>query len=115
MNRESLATGGAFAASFLIGSCCIVPTLFLVFGVSVGALGVLSALEPFQPIFIVAGFVALSYAGLRIFRESPDSECDSESCEPKSRNRRRLRRLFPVAVFFFLAAISYPYIINALL
>jgi len=35
MNRESLATGGAFAASFLIGSCCIVPTLFLVFGVSV--------------------------------------------------------------------------------
>ncbi len=115
MNRESLATGGAFAASFLIGSCCIVPTLFLVFSVSVSSLGVLSALEPFQPIFIVAGFIALSYAGLRIFRESPGPECDNESCDPQSRNRRRLRRLFPVAVLFFVAAISYPYILNALL
>jgi mercuric ion transport protein len=115
MNKESLATGGGIAASFLIGSCCIVPTLFLVFGASVGSLGVLSALEPFQPIFIVVGFVALSYAGLRIFRESPDPECDSKSCDPKSRNRRRLRRIFPVAVLFFVVAISYPYILNALL
>ena len=115
MNKESLATGGAFAASFLIGSCCIVPTLFLVFGVSVGTLGALSALEPLQPIFIVVGFAALAYAGLRIFRESPDPECDSESCEPQSRNRRLLRRIFPLAVLFFVAAISYPYILNALL
>ena len=115
MNKESLATGGAFAASFLIGSCCIVPTLFLVFGVSVGTLGALSALEPLQPIFIVVGFAALSYAGLRIFRESPDPECDSESCEPQSRNRRLLRRIFPLAVLFFVAAISYPYILNTLL
>ena len=115
MNKESLATSGAIAASFLIGSCCIMPTLFLVFGVSVGALGVLSALEPFQPIFIVVGFVALSYAGLKIFRRSPASECDSESCDPQSPNPRLLRRLFPVAVLFFVTAISYPYIINALL
>ncbi len=115
MNKESLATGGAIAASFLIGSCCIVPTLFLVFGVSVGTIGVLAALEPFQPIFIVVGFGALSYAGLRIFRESPGQECDSESCDPQSRNRRLLRRLFPVAVLFFVAAISYPYILNAVL
>ena len=35
MNKESLATGTAVAASFLIGSCCIVPALFLAFGVSV--------------------------------------------------------------------------------
>jgi len=115
MNKESLATGGAFAASFLIGSCCIVPTLFLVFGVSVGTLGAFSALEPFQPIFIVLGFVALSYAGLRIFRESPDSEGDSESCDPQSRNRRLLRRLFPMAVLLFVAAIAYPHILSALL
>jgi mercuric ion transport protein len=115
MNKESLATGGAIAASFLIGSCCVVPTLFLVFGVSVGTLGVLSALEPFQPIFIVVGFAALSYAGLRIFRDSAGPECDSESCEPQARNRRLLRRVFPVAVLFFVMAISYPYVLNALL
>ncbi len=115
MNKESLATGGAIVVSFLIGSCCIVPTLFLVFGVSVGTLGVFSALEPFQPIFIVVGIVALSYAGLRIFRESPDPECDSESCDPQSHNRGLLRRLFPIAVLLFVAAITYPYILSALL
>lgn len=113
MNRESLATGSAIAASFLIGSCCIVPVVFLVFGVSLGSLGALSALEPFQPIFILAGLVALCYAGFKIFREPPAAEFDDTPCDPQTRNRRLLRRIFPIAVLLFVSSIVYPYVMIA--
>ncbi len=74
MRKEDLATGGVLGLSVLIASCCIGPTLFLLFGVSVGALGVFSVLEPYQPIFVGAGVAALAFAGYRIFRESPAKE-----------------------------------------
>jgi mercuric ion transport protein len=115
MNNESLATGGAIAASLLIGSCCVVPTLFLVFGVSISSLGALSALEPFRPIFIAVGFAALVYAGLRIYRDSPPTQCDDGSCNLPSQSRRLLRRIFPVALFLFATSIAYPYVLSALL
>ena len=42
MRKEMLATGGAIGASLAIASCCVAPTLFLLFGVSVGSLGLLA-------------------------------------------------------------------------
>ena len=41
MKRETRATGGLIGVSLLIASCCIGPTLVLLFGVSIGALGTL--------------------------------------------------------------------------
>ena len=116
IGRESLATGSAIGLSVLIASCCIAPTLFLVFGVSIGALGVLSALEPYQPYFIGVGVLALGFAGRQIFRSAEaDSECGDEACAPDSRSRRFTRRLFFGAVAFFGLAIFYPYILNIVL
>ncbi len=116
MKKETLATSGALGLSVLIASCCIGPTLFLLFGVSVGALGMFSVLEPYQPIFIGAGLVVLGFAGYRIFRESPAEEaCAEDACAPDSRSRRFTRRLFIVAVVLFMGAAAYPYVLNALL
>jgi mercuric ion transport protein len=58
MRRETLAAGGAIGAAVLIASCCLAPTLFLLLGVSVGALSTASALEPYRPIFIAFGGAA---------------------------------------------------------
>ncbi len=116
MNKETLATSGALGLSVLIASCCIGPTLFLLFGVSVGSLGAFSVLEPYQPIFIGAGLVALGFAGDRIFRTSPTGEeCADDACAPDSRTRRFTRRFFIVAVVLFMGAAAYPYLLNALL
>ncbi len=116
MKKETLATGGALGLSVLIASCCIGPTLFLLFGVSVGALGAFSVLEPYQPIFIGAGLVALAFAGYRIFRESPAEEASADdACAPDSRSRKFARRFFIVAVVLFMGAAAYPYVFNALL
>ena len=116
MKKETLATGGAIGISVLIASCCIAPTLFLVFGVSIGALGALSTLEPYQPYFIGAGVLALGFAGHRIFWPAEvDTDCGDDACASDSRSRRFTRRFFIVAVVLFMGAASYPYVLNALL
>ena len=117
MKRERLAVGGAIGASILIASCCFAPAMFLLFGVSAGALGALSALEPYRPIFIAAGGLALVYAGIRIFRRTPtvpSTDCGEDACGPDGSARRRTRRLFSVALVVFVIAISYPYWIAVL-
>ena len=116
MRKEDLATGGVLGLSVLIASCCIGPTLFLLFGVSVGALGAFSVLEPYQPIFVGAGLAALAFAGYRIFREPRTREdCADGASAPNSRSRRFTRTLFFVAVLLFAGAAAYPYVLNALL
>ena len=116
MKKETLATGGAIGLSVLIASCCIAPTLFLVFGVSVGALGALSALEPYQPYFIGAGVLALGFAGHQIFRPAETAaDCGDAACAQDSQSRRLTRRFFFLAVVLFMGAAAYPYVLNALL
>ena len=68
--NETLATGGEIGASLLIASCCVAPTLFLLFGISAGGLGMLAVLEPYRPIFMALGGAALAYAGWRSFRRT---------------------------------------------
>ena len=116
MKKETLATSGALGLSFLIASCCLGPALFLLFGVSVAALGALSVLEPYQPYFIGAGALALGFAGYQIFRPvEVDAECGDDACAADSQSRQFTRRFFIVTVVFFTAATVYPYVLNALL
>ncbi len=116
VKKETLATGGALGLSVLIASCCLGPALFLLFGVSVGALGALSVLEPYQPYFIGAGVLALGFAGYQIFRPAEvDADCGDDACAPDSQSRQFTRRFFIVAVVLFTVAAAYPYVLNALL
>ncbi len=116
MRKETLATGGAIGLSVLIASCCIAPTLFLLFGVSIGALGALSTLEPYQPYFIGAGVLALGFAGHQIFRPAEiDAACADDACAVDSQSRRVTRRFFFLAVALFVGAATYPYVLIALL
>ena len=115
MKKETLATGGVLGLSFLIASCCIGPTLFLMLGVSVGALGVFSVLEPYQPYFIGAGVLALGFAGHRIFRPAELATDADGACAPDSRSRRFTRRFFIMAVGLFAVAAAYPYVLNTFL
>ena len=115
MKRETVATGSAIGLSVLIASCCIAPALFLLFGVSINALGALSALEPYQPYFIGAGALALAIAGHQIFRSADAAGSGDTACDTDSRSRRLTRRLFFGAVALFGLAIVYPYLLNFVL
>ena len=119
MKKEDLAVGGAIGASLLIGACCLGPALFLLFGVSIGAIGMLSSLEPYRPFFVVLGGVALVYAASRAWLPVPAAasgeECTDETCAPGSRQRRRTRGVVAFAVILYGLAIAYPHALAALL
>jgi len=118
VKKETLATGGLLGVSFLIASCCIGPAVLLLFGVSISALGALSALEPFRPFFMVLGGVLLAYVGARIYRTVPsmvDDACTDGACAPDSRSRKLTRRLFGAAVVVYVVSIFYPSVLEALL
>jgi mercuric ion transport protein len=117
VRRESLATGGVFGLSVLIASCCLGPALFLLFGVSAGALGSLSVFDPVRPYLIALGGALLLYAGVRIHRTpfaATEARCTGDACAANSPARRLNRRLFWAASGLYVVAVAYPTIVAAL-
>jgi len=53
--------------TLLAASCCVGPTIFVVFGASIGSLGFLGALEPYRPIFLLIGYMAIGYSLYKLY------------------------------------------------
>lgn len=109
MNRESshrgvLAAGGVIGA-VLASSCCIGPLLFLSVGVSGAWIGNLTALAPYQPLFLALtfGFIA---AGFRTIYRKPKVVCAEGSYCASPRSSRVLQLALWVALLLALAAMS---------
>lgn len=64
--RKALVAGGA--AAILASACCLGPLLLVSLGFSGAWLGNFKVFEPFRPLFLSAGFVALFLAWRRIYR-----------------------------------------------
>lgn len=95
---------GAFATALLSASCCLVPTLFMVFGISFAGFINVAALEPYREIFTAAAVVMLGIGFYKMVIKK-QIECD---CEPSLTSR--LLAVFFWALFLLsLAALFYPY------
>ena len=89
-SRASTGRPGWFAAGGIVGallasSCCIVPLVLLLLGVSGAWIGNLTALEPFKPYFAA---LALAFIGLGFwqtyFRVRANCAGDSYCARPRS-------------------------------
>lgn len=94
----------AFTAALLSASCCLVPTLFVVFGISFAGIVNVSAIEPYRWIFTAAAAVMLGVGFYRMVIKK-QIECD---CEP-SLTSKILTSLFWLLFLLTLAALFYPY------
>jgi mercuric ion transport protein len=83
--KRKLFTAGGVIGAILASTCCVVPLLFVVLGISGAWIGNLTALEPFKPYF--AG-VALTFIGLGYwqvyFKAKPACEDGSYCARPQS-------------------------------
>ncbi len=95
---------GAFATALLSASCCLVPTLFMVFGISFAGIINVAALESYRWFFTV---LAVAMLGIGFYKMviKKQIECD---CEP-SLTSRLLVAAFWALFLFSLAALLYPY------
>lgn len=84
----ALATGGVLAA---IGasSCCVLPLAFAFAGVSGAWIGSLTALAPYQPIFLGLGAISVG-SGLWRSHGRKQTTCEGPQCgTPRSRRWTR--------------------------
>ncbi len=107
---------GTFA-TLLAASCCVGPTIFVVFGASVGSLGFSGVLAPYRPIFLLIGYVAIGYSLYKFylkdyFKEKllkkPRIQC---ACEEPTWINKFSRVTTWVAFVLLVIATVYPYML----
>ncbi len=99
-----LVLSGAFAAALLSASCCLVPTLFVLFGVSFAGVVNVAVLEPYRWILTLSALGMLSFGFYRMVIRK-QIECD---CEPSTASKV-LKGLFWVLFLLTVAVLFYPY------
>lgn len=76
-NRGILTAGGLIGA-LLASACCIAPLVFVILGISGAWIGNLTALAPYQWIFVLMA-VAFLAAGFWSVYSKPQAACSDES------------------------------------
>lgn len=99
-----LVLSGALVTALLSASCCLVPTLFMVFGISFAGVINVPQLNSYRWIFTAFAVVMLSIGFYQMVIKK-QIECD---CEP-SLTSKILITLFWALFLFSLAALFYPY------
>jgi mercuric ion transport protein len=72
--RNRLLAAGSLIGAMLASSCCIVPLVLLTLGVSGAWISNLTALAPYQPLFLLATFGFLGAGFWKVYRK-PKAEC----------------------------------------
>ncbi len=101
---------GALAAS----SCCIVPLVLFTLGIGGAWIGNLTALAPYQPVFLVVtlGFLGTGY--YLVYRRPKAACAEGAVCVRPAPNRFVKLALWAATALVF-AAIAFPYVAPALL
>ncbi|WP_372662193.1 mercuric ion transporter MerT [Hydrogenophaga sp.] len=103
---KALLTGGL--AALLASACCLGPLVLIMVGISGAWIVYLTALEPYQPIFMGAAIVALFFAARQIWR--PAAACEPGQVCATPVVRRTYKILFGVVVLLLAAAMGFPLI-----
>jgi mercuric ion transport protein len=111
--RGLLATGGLVGA-VLASSCCIGPLLLLSVGVSGAWIGNLTALAPYQPLFIAITVAFLAAGFWRVYRK-PKVACEEGSYCASPTSNRVLQLALWVATVLAIAALSVNVLVPRLL
>lgn len=77
--KKGIAVTGSVIGAVLASSCCIVPLALITLGVSGAWIGKLTALKPYQPLFVTLTVGFLGYGFWRAYGK-PRQACDKKSC-----------------------------------
>ena len=107
-----LAVGGVLAA---VGasSCCVLPLALFMLGVSGAWIGNLTALAPYQPLFVAAAVVLIGIGFRQVYRK-PAAVCADSDCATPASHRLAKAGLWTAALLVA-AALAFPYLARFLL
>jgi len=88
---QKLLMAGGILAALGASSCCILPLVLFSIGVSGAWIGNLTALAPYQPVFVAAALVFLAVGFWRVYRQ-PKVDCvEGSACARPGADRVRQR------------------------
>ena len=106
--KSRFAAAGSLIAAVLASSCCIGPLLLVTLGVSGAWIGNLTALEPYQPIFVLITFVFLALGFWQVYFRQAQACQDDEACV-RPISGRLVKTVLWVATILVVSAITIDY------
>ncbi len=107
------AVGGILSA-LAASSCCVLPLVFFSLGISGAWIVNLTALAPYQPIFIALTLGFLGFGFYRVYWRSPAACAAGEICARPLPNRIVKTALW-LATAIIAVALAFPYVAPLLL
>ncbi|WP_235907607.1 mercuric transporter MerT family protein [Siccirubricoccus phaeus] len=109
-----LAVGGLLAA-LGSASCCLLPLGLFLVGVSGAWIGNLTALAPYQPIFLAAALACLAGGFFAVYRKPKAAACAEGSYCARPASNRIAKVALWSATILVAAALAFPYAASILL
>lgn len=113
--RKALLSAGSILAALAASSCCLVPLTLFALGVSGAWIGNLTALAPYQPIFVALTLAFLAGGFVMVYRKPKPAACAEGSyCATPASDRIAKIGLWSATVLVA-AALVFPYAARILL
>lgn len=112
--REHWLTAGGVLGALASSSCCMLPVVLFSLGASGAWLGNLSALSPYQPIF-VALTLGLLGGGFWLAYRRPKAACNGSAACVRPGSRAIVKAALWSATLLVVASLAFPYVAPALL
>ena len=117
LNKETFTGALGTIAALLGASCCIAPTLFVIFGVSLGSFGgTLSALEPYRWYFLAVSYIAVGYSIYSLYLKNWVFKKSAIECACEEGTLNKISKFLTwISLVLLIVATVYPYILPIIL
>ena len=112
-NVRLVATGGILGA-LAASTCCILPLVLFSLGIGGAWIGQLTALSPYQPIFIAFTVLCLGYGYWLLYRK-PKITCDEGAACARPLPNRLVKSMLWLATALVALAFAWPFIVPLIL
>lgn len=110
LDGASLLSVGGILAALGAATCCVVPFALFIAGVSGAWIGNLTALKPYQPLFVGIAIVCLGFGFYSVYRKHKAADCAEGSyCARPSFGRNTKIGLW-LATVLTVIALGFPYV-----
>jgi len=112
--KIGLVAAGGVLGALAAGSCCIMPLALFMLGIGGAWIGNLTALAPYQPIFIAVTLIFLATGYYLVYRRRGAACAEGKACA-RPLPRRGVKLALWAATILVASAIAFPYAARALL
>jgi mercuric ion transport protein len=112
--KAGLIAAGGILGALAASTCCILPLVLFSLGISGAWIGQLTALSPYQPIFIAFTLLCLGYGYWLVYRK-PKSACDEGAACARPLPNRLVKSMLGFATALVVLAFAWPVIVPLIL